>query len=125
MVSVAGVVVKQNGTYLLIQETRDDIAGAWSVPGGHIELGESPENAAIREGKEETGFNLEIEGKIDEFSLQAEGNNSYIYMFKAKLKSNKQDKLKEEIKVARWFSPEEIKTLQLRNPVLKKYLGNE
>jgi len=32
----------------------------WIAPGGHVELYESPEEAAIREAKEETGLDVEL-----------------------------------------------------------------
>lgn len=33
-------------------------AGSWSVPGGHLEFNESPEETAIREVREETGLEI-------------------------------------------------------------------
>ncbi len=36
--------------------------GRWLHPGGHIELDEDPNQAAIREAKEETGFDIELVG---------------------------------------------------------------
>lgn len=36
--------------------------GIWLPPGGHIELDEDPNQAALREAKEETGFDVEIIG---------------------------------------------------------------
>ena len=32
--------------------------GTWSVPGGHIEFGETPEQTVIREAKEEVGVSV-------------------------------------------------------------------
>ena len=52
-----GCVVNENGEVLLQKRTDFD---AWGFPGGAIELGETPEMAAIREIKEETGLDVEI-----------------------------------------------------------------
>lgn len=32
----------------------------WLVPGGHVELNETPEEAAVREAKEEVGLDIEL-----------------------------------------------------------------
>lgn len=39
-------------------ETKEKFPGFWSVPGGHIDEGEDPLAAAIREVKEETGITI-------------------------------------------------------------------
>lgn len=36
--------------------------GKWTLPGGGLDFGEHPEDGAIRETLEETGFQVEIEG---------------------------------------------------------------
>lgn len=46
------------GHILLIRKTRGPYTGAWDLPGGRIEWGESPETAARRELQEETGIAL-------------------------------------------------------------------
>ena len=39
--------------------------GAWVLPGGHIDLGETFEECAIREIREETGIEIEIDERDD------------------------------------------------------------
>lgn len=55
--SAIAIVQDANSKYLLIK--RADIP-IWTLPGGGIEEGENPEDAAIREVEEETGIIAEI-----------------------------------------------------------------
>jgi len=64
-VSAGGLVVDTTGTMGLLIGRYDlkDASGKrvlWSLPKGHIEEGETPEEAAIREVAEETGINSAI-----------------------------------------------------------------
>jgi 8-oxo-dGTP pyrophosphatase MutT (NUDIX family) len=65
-VSAGGLVIDSTGKLGLLIGRRDqkDASGKkilWSLPKGHIEEGETPEQAAIREVAEETGIQSEIE----------------------------------------------------------------
>jgi ADP-ribose pyrophosphatase YjhB (NUDIX family) len=68
-VSAGGLVVDTTGQLGLLIGRRDqkDASGKkilWSLPKGHIEEGETPEQAALREVKEETGIESEIEKSL-------------------------------------------------------------
>ncbi|MGE5334694.1 MAG: nucleotide triphosphate diphosphatase NUDT15 [Nitrososphaerota archaeon] len=54
-----GVLVVRDGKILLGRRKNAHGAGDWSPPGGHLEFGEAPEEAAAREVLEETGLPLE------------------------------------------------------------------
>lgn len=60
-VSAGGVLVDGNEV-LVIRHAR----GEWVMPKGHLEAGESPEEAALREVREETGLGAEILGHLGE-----------------------------------------------------------
>ena len=57
IVGVAGVVLSHNAV-LLIRRGREPMRGAWSLPGGALELGESTADGVAREVWEETGVRV-------------------------------------------------------------------
>lgn len=54
----AGGCLMNDAGQVLLQKRGD--SGLWGFPGGAIELGESPEAAAIREVREETGLDVAV-----------------------------------------------------------------
>ncbi len=53
-----GVIITQGEQVLLLRRQNVHGAGSWSTPGGHLDFGESPEECAIREVKEETDVDI-------------------------------------------------------------------
>ncbi len=54
-----GVIITKNQQVLLLRRRNVHGAGTWSTPGGHLDFGESPEQCAVREVKEETGLEID------------------------------------------------------------------
>ncbi|HET6225358.1 MAG TPA: NUDIX hydrolase [Bacteroidia bacterium] len=54
--------VEKNDKYLLVCETSIRWKGHWFFPGGQVKKDESPEMAAVRETKEETGNDIKLDG---------------------------------------------------------------
>lgn len=78
-----GVLLVRNETLLLVKRKYNPDAGYWSIPGGHLELGEKVKNAAEREGFEETGFKVKVTklaGIIDKIMKDEKGKIEYHYV---------------------------------------------
>jgi len=130
-VSAGGLVINQSGTQGLLIGRRDlkdptKERLLWSLPKGHIEAGETPEMAAIREVQEETGIQSEISralGVID-FWFMAGGKRIHKtvhhYLFK-ETGGNLQAQI-EEVDEVGWFPLDEIVSM-LAYPDEKKLIA--
>ena len=59
------VMAFQQKKVLLIQRRVEPALDSWCFPGGFVEMGETPQQAAQRECVEESGFKVEIERLLD------------------------------------------------------------
>jgi 8-oxo-dGTP pyrophosphatase MutT (NUDIX family) len=66
LVPAASTVVANERGEILMQRREDN--GLWALPAGLMELGESIGETAIRETREETGFEIEIVGVVGIYS---------------------------------------------------------
>ncbi len=55
---------------LLIQRARPPAKGSWTLPGGHVEPGETLEQAVRREVEEETGLAVDVVAFLETFELR-------------------------------------------------------
>lgn len=53
-----GMYIVHNGKVLFLERIANHASGTWTVPGGHLEFGETPEQAAVREALEEVGMTV-------------------------------------------------------------------
>ena len=78
-----GSVITREGKIALIKRGNEPSKGKWTIPGGLVELGETLEQAVIRETKEETGLDVENPSLIDVVSnvdLDEKGKVKYHYV---------------------------------------------
>jgi len=72
--------VVRNNKILMVKHRRPNQHEYFTLPGGGIESGESPEQAAIRELQEECGVTGEIITKLSEYRFTF-GDNAIIHTF--------------------------------------------
>ena len=56
------------GNVLLLRRAIEPGRGLWTFPGGFVDLGESVEEAALRETREELEMDIEIDGLVGVYS---------------------------------------------------------
>jgi 8-oxo-dGTP diphosphatase len=125
----AGCVIKDNKVLLIHRTSSFDV---WEFPGGGIEFGESPEEAAVREVKEETNLTVKSKGLLAIKSYLSPQGKHYIgFLYVC-------DVLDGEVKIGdddhseyQWFSFNEIKNISNLSlgvkhvmPELQKILGD-
>lgn len=60
--------IEHEGKLVLIRRNLDPLRGYWAPLGGYVEVGESVEEALIREAREETGLEIAVDGLIGVYS---------------------------------------------------------
>lgn len=61
---VAAYALVIEGDRILLPHWSSDVGSGWTMPGGGIDPGEHPEDAAVREVREETGYDVALEGLL-------------------------------------------------------------
>lgn len=109
ILAVSAAIVR-DGRILLVRRARAPAAGLFSLPGGVVEIGETLEEAVIREVREETSLSIEPIGlagfrqTIVRDDAQRVERHFVILTFAARWRSGEVH-LNEELSEARWLDP--------------------
>jgi len=121
--------IEKDGKFLLVQENWGHVKGLWNFPAGWLDLSEDPLAGAVREVKEETGYDFTPEHLLGIYSFikysQSEKGQPVEFVYTGRV-SGEQSKIDHhEIKQTRWFTPEEIMAMnesELRDKISKRML---
>lgn len=105
---VTCVLVKRGAQVLLVRRRYPPKAGDWCLPAGFIEVGESPEDSAVREVREETGLTVRITGLVDSWASDEDPRTPVVsYAFTAVVIGGTLE-AGDDAEEARFFGAEEI-----------------
>ena len=122
IVGVGGVVVR-DGRVLLIRRGKEPLLGRWTVPGGTVELGESLEQALVREMEEEAALEvepLEVLGVFDRIHREGE-RVAYHYVivdYLCRWRGGEAQAGSDALEVA-WVAPDQIEGYELPTKALE------
>ena len=98
-VSVKGVVIR-DGEVILVRNSRDE----WELPGGKLELGESPAECLAREIDEELGLDVEPQELIDSWVYSITSDvNVLVVAYRCAERSRRDPMLSDEHSEMRWI----------------------
>ncbi len=100
----ACVVPERQGKILLLRRAINPGRGKWVMPGGFVDRGELPAEAAVREAAEEVGLCVEVGPLIGVFGTHV----SPIIIVYAACRVEGEAKPLDETLAVRWFAPAQI-----------------
>ena len=100
--------------FILIKRKNDPFKDCWALPGGFVEYGESVETAAVREAKEETSIDIELQELVNVYSAPDRDPRGHTvtvaYTAKGDLTTRKADSDAKEICV---FQADELEKIKI------------
>jgi 8-oxo-dGTP diphosphatase len=117
---VGAVVFNAEGQVLLIKRGKAPHYGRWMVPGGALEWGETLEQAAVREVREETGIEIEIERFVETIEAITPGDPGFHFVimdYAARAVSGSLQAASDALDAA-WVAPESFSDYDLTEELL-------
>jgi len=111
IVELAGNLIIDDRQILLLYREDEE---HWEVPGGKVEDGESPTDAAIREAKEEIGVDVELKKPFYSGEFQHNGEMFLWHGYVARIEGDNEPELQEEkFGELKWFYSTQLDNIEL------------
>jgi 8-oxo-dGTP pyrophosphatase MutT (NUDIX family) len=123
VVPAAFVAVRSPDGGVLLVRRRD--SGAWELPGGRVEVGETAVEAAVRETEEETGLHVEVTDLAGLFTdpgyvvrgADGEARQQFAVLFRARAISGTPRGDQQETSEAAWVPVDDLAGLPISAPM--------
>lgn len=123
-----GIVLRQADKYVLIREIRHEKAGFYNLPAGTLEVDEDFVQCILREAKEETGADVELQHFLGVYqTVIGNGSNVVFLVFAGEVDDGAEFQSDEHTDIQA-FTYDEIVTLdqpgKLRSPIVLKAIDD-
>lgn len=119
-----GAIVVRDSRVLLVRRGQPPSEGLWAIPGGRVELGETLQEAAEREIREETGLTIRARNPIYTFDFiqrDEDGGVRFHYVIVDLLADYVSGAVQpgDDAHEARWVAPGELEELPVNRTTLE------
>ncbi|MDF2486515.1 MAG: ADP-ribose pyrophosphatase [Herbinix sp.] len=125
-IEVVAAIIKYEDKVLATQRGYGEFAGGWEFPGGKIEPGETPEQALIREIKEELEADIEILEYVDTVEYDYPNFHLTMHCYLCTIESD--NLVLNEHQSAKWLSKDDLNSVEWlpadKGLIEKMYLGH-
>ncbi len=122
---LSGPAIIKEDKLLLIYKIKDQ---HYEFPGGHVEIGESSEEAAIREAREEIACDVELNKHLTAIKFSKDKQNFIAHIFSAQIIKGKPRANESEYSKIIWLPIKNYQDYPLQPNVIefcKRYLNNK
>jgi mutator protein MutT len=102
-------VIEHAGRIALARNEREE----WELPGGRLEAGEEPEEAVVREVREELGLTVRARELVDAWTYTPDGTTVVIVVYACELLGAPELTRSDEHSDVRWIAAEDVGGLPL------------
>lgn len=110
LLAADAVILFQDGI-VLIRRNNPPYQGCYALPGGFVEIGETVEEAAIREAREETGLDINLLGLVGVYSDPARDPRGHVVSVAFLARDSGRLQSGSDARSAEVFPPEELTRL--------------
>ncbi len=102
------VLAERDGRILLVRRAIEPRSGYWTLPGGFMEIDETVEECALREVREETNVEAQLEGLLAVYSKAAPPGPGLVFLIYSAVVIKGEPETTREVSEVGWFTPADI-----------------